>query len=86
MPYIFDPLDLTIQEGLTSISIAYKNNETIWREVAPLVKVDNLSDFFYIWDETTDFMTHEDTLGLLAKPMKCNLSFLLTSTRSRRTA
>ena len=60
MPYTFDPNDVHIQQALTTISQAYRNEETIWREVAPLVSVDKRSDKYYVFDEMEMFANGRD--------------------------
>lgn len=75
MPYIFDPNDAHIRQALNTISIEYKNDETIYRKVMPIVKVDKLSDFYYVWNEETDFNTTSDTMSATGRPNRINLAF-----------
>jgi hypothetical protein len=63
MPYLYDPEDSHINQALNTISVKYKNDATIWRDVMPVAKVEKLSDFYYVWDESTDFNQTDDTLS-----------------------
>ncbi len=63
MPYLFDPNDAHINQALSDISIKYKNEDTIWRDVMPVVPVGKLSDRYYVWDEGTDFNQADDTMS-----------------------
>lgn len=52
--------DVHTQEALSNISQAYRNEETIWRDVAPLVQVQKRSDKYYVFDEMEAFETVDD--------------------------
>jgi hypothetical protein len=60
MKFTFNPNDVHTEEALSSVSQAYRNEETVWREVAPLVDVENRSDKYYVFDEMEHYEAPDD--------------------------
>ncbi|MEE8574042.1 MAG: hypothetical protein V3T30_01410 [Thermodesulfobacteriota bacterium] len=58
-----EPADLHIDRPLSNLSIKYTNEELIWREVLPVVKVGKRSDKFYVRNKADAYETPDDTLG-----------------------
>jgi hypothetical protein len=75
MPYVFDPNDAHIKQALTNISMEYKNDELIWPAVTPIVPVTKLSDFYYVWDEGTNFQITSDQLSATGMPNPILMKF-----------
>jgi hypothetical protein len=59
--YVFDPNDVHTVDTLSNLSVAYMNEETIWRNLAPVVGVNRLSDNYYLFDRDTNFTLEDDT-------------------------
>lgn len=51
--------------ALTAFSLAYKNPETIWRMVAPIVKVDQRSDLYYTFGGENEYRVTDDRIGTM---------------------
>ena len=58
--FTFNPDDVHIEQALANISQGYRNEETVWREVAPIVRVEKRSDKYWVFDEAEHFETGED--------------------------
>lgn len=61
MPFLFNPNDVHAQTALADLSIRYKNEDTIWRQVAPIKKVNKRADLFYVFNKETAFNATDDT-------------------------
>lgn len=61
MAYMFDPNDVKLNEGLRTISQAYRNEDTVWREVAPIIPVTKRSGKYFVFDAFEAFATTDDT-------------------------
>ena len=75
MPYVFDPNDAHIKQALTNISIGYRNDETIYQDVMPIVPVTKMSDYYYIWNDETDFNQTSDIMSATGRPNRVELAF-----------
>jgi hypothetical protein len=67
MPNTLDPNSLALREGLANIAVEFQNEETIWRGVAPVIRVSQRSGTYRRYDEDTNFNQTEDALGTLTK-------------------
>ena len=59
--FVFNPADVHIDAALTTISQGYRNEETVWRQVAPLVPVTRRSDRYFIFGEAEHYETTDDS-------------------------
>jgi hypothetical protein len=63
-----EPQNLHIDRGLTNLSIKYHNEELIWKDVMPLVKVDKRSDDYWVYNKLDSFTIADDTVGPKSLP------------------
>lgn len=55
--------DLHVDSVLTNMSVKYRNEEMIWREILPEVKVNKRSDIYYKYDKDSGFRVYDDKIG-----------------------
>ncbi len=55
--------DLHIDSVLSNLSVQYRNEEMIWRDVMPEVKVNKRSDVFYKYAKDNQFRNYDDKIG-----------------------
>lgn len=60
MPY---PKELHVDQLLTNLSVQYRNEEMIWREVMPLIPVGKRSDKFTKYNKEDSYRKPDDTIG-----------------------
>lgn len=75
MPYVFDPNDAHIKQALTNISVSYRNDETIYQDVLPIVDVEKMSDFYYVWNDEVDYNQTSDVMSATGRPNRIQLQF-----------
>lgn len=63
-----EPKDLHVDSILSNVSLQYKNEEHIWPQVLPVVKVNKLSDKYFIYTKSDSFRVPDDALGPTAMP------------------
>ncbi len=68
MPIAPEPKDLHIDQILTNLSIQYKNEDHIWPEVLPLLKVAQKSDKYFKYDKADTFRVKDLKLGPTSRP------------------
>ncbi|MDH5738742.1 MAG: hypothetical protein OEY77_00285 [Nitrospira sp.] len=55
--------DLHIDSVLTNMSVQYRNEDMIWREVMPEVKVNKRSDLYWKYAKENGFRIYDDKIG-----------------------
>lgn len=55
--------DLHIDSVLSNMSVQYRNEEMIWREVMPEVKVTKRSDLYWKYAKDNQFRSYDDKIG-----------------------
>jgi hypothetical protein len=63
-----EPQQLHIDVGLTNLSVKYRNDELIWKEVMPIVKVGKRSDKFWVYNKVDSYTIADDTIGPKSLP------------------
>lgn len=55
--------DLHIDSVLSNMSVQYRNEEMIWREIMPEVKVNKRSDLYWKYGKDNQFRNYDDKIG-----------------------
>lgn len=55
--------DLHVDAVLSNMSVKYRNEEMIWREIMPEVKVNKRSDIYYKYSKENGFRIYDDRIG-----------------------
>lgn len=55
--------DLHIDSVLSNMSVQYRNEEMIWRDIMPEVKVNKRSDLFWKYAKDNQFRNYDDKIG-----------------------
>jgi len=63
-----EPTDLHVDAVLSNLSIKYRNEEMIWTEVMPTVKVGKRSDIIMKYNKEDSFKLVDDSIGPKALP------------------
>ncbi len=63
-----EPQNLHIDVGLTNLSVRYKNDDLIWQNVMPVVKVSKRSDLFWVYNKVDSYTVPDDSVGPVALP------------------
>ena len=63
-----EPQQLHIDVGLTNLSIRYKNDDLIWKDVMPIVKVGKRSDEYWVYNKADSYTIADDTIGPKSLP------------------
>jgi len=63
-----EPRNLHVDAVLTSLSIKYRNEAMIWREVMPVVKVNKRSDKFTKYNKADSYKLVDDKIGPASLP------------------
>jgi hypothetical protein len=58
-----EPQNLHIDVGLTNLSVKYSNDDLIWRQVMPPVKVAKRSDDYWVYNKIDSYTIADDTIG-----------------------
>lgn len=60
--------DLHVDAVLTDLSIKYRNEAMIWRDVLPIIKVNKRSDLFTVYNKADSYRLEDDALGPRSDP------------------
>ncbi len=72
-----EPRALHVDSVLTNISVQYRNEEMIWREVMPEVKVNKRSDVYFKYAKDNSFRNYDDKIG--PKSMANEIDFAVST-------
>jgi hypothetical protein len=63
-----EPQNLHIDVGLTNLSVQYRNEDLIWKQLMPIVKVGKRSDKYWVYNKADSYTVPDDTIGPVALP------------------
>ena len=63
-----EPQNLHVDAILTNLSIQYRNEKSIWRNVLPIIKVGKRSDLFWVYNKEDSYRPVDDTIKPKAMP------------------
>jgi hypothetical protein len=75
MPSLSSPDAVHTLEALSAYSMAFRNEGTIWRSIAPLVTVTRRSDKYYVFEIGAEFNGTDDRIAPLADAREITMRF-----------